>query len=472
MTKNDDGRHISRRTFIKTGTALGAGTGGLAGLGAPADVQAADTPPRWDRAADVVIAGAGASGLCAAITARDQGASVVVIEENHDIGGHAMLSGGRIPLGGGTSMQRKWGITDSADLVYRDHINYQNRAYRYGDRDLVRVWADENTPTWEFLIENGVKFNDVKPEVVNGGSVPRLFIAQVYSDDLKETINGRAGSGLVRPLEKSARSKGVTFLLRHKLTGIVRESPSSGRVLGVTARFEDKDLNVQARKGFIIATGGHTSNLEFRRMFNPALTEEYQVTGSRGRQSADGEILAMSIGAGLWATGTQTAESGSPITKTMHIGCRYGYVNLKWDPGSPMFSKAGASGLTVQSFQNVILVNQVGRRFWNEMDGSFNFLNACLASNGNPEHDGKRNGGGPIWAIFDADAVTREKWDPKPPHVDPDGWFFSAETFRAREEDQEPVPSASRFQARRWRSNGECNLHVDIGRSVSQTPPM
>src|SRR5262249_35095501 len=31
--------------------------------------------------------------------------------------------------------------------------------------------------------------------------------------------------------------------------------------------------------------------------------------------------------------------------------------------------------------------------------------------------------------IFDAEAVKREKWDPKPPHVDPDGYFFSAETI-------------------------------------------
>jgi succinate dehydrogenase/fumarate reductase flavoprotein subunit len=41
----------------------------------------------------------------------------------------------------------------------------------------------------------------------------------------------------------------------------------------------------------------------------------------------------------------------------------------------------------------------------------------------------KLNGGGPIWAIFDADAVAREKWDPKPPHVDPDGYFASADTI-------------------------------------------
>ena len=31
-------------------------------------------------------------------------------------------------------------------------------------------------------------------------------------------------------------------------------------------------------------------------------------------------------------------------------------------------------------------------------------------------------------SIFDSDAVTREQWDPRPPYVDPKGWFFSADT--------------------------------------------
>ena len=31
----------------------------------------------------------------------------------------------------------------------------------------------------------------------------------------------------------------------------------------------------------------------------------------------------------------------------------------------------------------MILVNQIGRRFWNEMDETYDFLNACLGTNGN-----------------------------------------------------------------------------------------
>jgi len=188
-------------------------------------------------------------------------------------------------------------------------------------------------------------------------------------------------------------------------------------------------VNIRAKKGVIIATGGHTSNVGFRRMFDPRLTEEYQVAGEPwSKQNADGEMLAMDIGASLWGTSNQSNEGGRGVTKTRHIGVRYGYENLRWEPESPMFAQAGGSGLTVRSFQNLILVNQMGRRFWNEMDNSYAFLSACLGTNGNVGHNGKVNGGGPIWAIFDADAATREKWDPKPPNVDPTAWFFTADT--------------------------------------------
>jgi len=51
-----------------------------------------------------------------------------------------------------------------------------------------------------------------------------------------------------------------------------------------------------------------------------------------------------------------------------------------------------------------------------------NFLNAALAG-----IDDSHNGGGPIWAIFDSDAVAREEWVPTPPYVDiAAGFFFGA----------------------------------------------
>jgi succinate dehydrogenase/fumarate reductase flavoprotein subunit len=419
---------MNRRRFLKDG-AIGVGGAALTGVASQSVDLAAQRAPRWDRAADVVICGAGASGLCAAIMARDQGASVLVVEQNRDIGGHAMVSGGRIPLGGGTRLQKKFGVNDSADQVYLDHTDPGNLELRYSDRELVRVWADENAATFDFLLDNGVQFEEVMPTLVNGGTVPRLFRTKVYSEDLNVTINGSPGSGLVRALEKSARAKGVEILLRHSLTRLVRENASS-RLQGITATFDNKPVNIEAKKGVILATGGFTSNVTFRRMFDPRLTEEYQVAGEPwSKQTADGEMLAMAIGATLWGTSNVASERGRSVTKTRHIGARYGYENLRWDPGSPMFALAGGSGLTVRSYQDLMCVNQGGTRFWNEMDDTYGFLNACLGRHDKSATHGKLNGGGPIWAIFDADAVTREKWDPRPPNVDPNGWFFTADTI-------------------------------------------
>jgi succinate dehydrogenase/fumarate reductase flavoprotein subunit len=268
--------------------------------------------------------------------------------------------------------------------------------------------------------------------------------------------------------------------LRHKLTRLLRENQ---RVAGITAQFEGKDVKIQAKKGVILATGGHTSNVEFRRMFDPRLTEEYQTTGEPWtKQNADGELLAMEIGAALWSTGNQANPRGLAITKTIHIGCRYGYRNLKWEPESPIFRLAGASGLSVRDFQNVILVNQAGKRFWNEVDESYDFLSACLGTNGNLGKNGRANGGGPIWAIFDSDSVKRESWDPKPPHVDPNGWFFSAPTIAelaakiANPYQTQPVPARELEAAvTRYNSFVEAGKDADFAKPGPkykiQTPP-
>src|SRR5207237_2041014 len=76
----------------------------------------------------------------------------------------------------------------------------------------------------------------------------------------------------------------------------------------------------------------------------------------------------------------------------------------------------------------------------------YEYYAAAMAWTGDPK---KMNGGGPIWAIFDADAVTREKWQVKPPYVDPNGYFFSADTIEelatriVNEYQWRPMPGAT-----------------------------
>ena len=76
----------------------------------------------------------------------------------------------------------------------------------------------------------------------------------------------------------------------------------------------------------------------------------------------------MDIGASLWSTANQTVDEAAQITKTRHIGCRWGYSSLVYETDSVMFPQAKATGLTVKDWQDLIMVNQFGKRFWDEAD--------------------------------------------------------------------------------------------------------
>ncbi len=313
MKKDTKQGSISRRDFVRTGTTAGLGTAALAGL-AGCEVEERAAEEAWALRADVVIAGAGTSGLSAAIEARDHGASVIIVEANYDCGGHGLVSGGRVNLGGGTSRQRRQGVEDSADAVFEYWTRHDNPQSRYTDRDLTRVFADLSAETFEWMVENGVEFQDEAngPDRRNGRTVQW----PVY-EELVTSYPTRLGSGLVRALEKSARAKGAQILLLHRMADLVQD-PSTKRVIGLVAEHEGRTIRIKADKGVILATGGHTSNVAFRRMFDPRLTEEYQTAGEPySAQTADGELAAMKLGAALWGTASQTMEAGAWISKTV-----------------------------------------------------------------------------------------------------------------------------------------------------------
>ena len=453
--------------------AVSAGAAAAAAGGRVTQAQAHSTSLKWYWEADVVVIGSGATGLPAAIVAREAGATAIVVEAQKDIGGHAVTSGGNVPLGGGTSTQKKHGIEDSPDLLFRDLTDWSVVQpngfpdYRYNDREIVRAFADNSAPAYEWLLAHGVVFVDKAPDALGGNgvgnSVPREMHAAAMDWRLVQTgeradpaiaATRSTGNGLMRPLEVAAKEAGVQILLQHRMTAIHREAPGSGRVLGIAVDNNGTTLNIRARRAVVVATGGHTGNVNFRRMFDPRLTEEY--CGLAGMpwsdQDASGEIAAMAVGASLWGLFNQTGEFGIHLTKPGAIGCQYNYRNLRWMPGSAVFERARATGLAVADWQDAILVNMLGRRFYDETAGNFtgnnydsikpyvhgsylnavdidyrpnNWINAALAGIG----DG-HNGGGPIWAIFDAAAVAREAWNPAPPNVDIDaGFFFSADTL-------------------------------------------
>jgi hypothetical protein len=455
---------IDRRSFLASGAAV------VALAEAPA-AQAAEVIA-WDREVDVVVIGAGAGGLVAAIAAREKGASVLIVEKNFDIGGRAMMSFGGLYIGGGNRLQKAKGVEDSADRAFADWSRPEKPMGRFSDRALVRTWADNNLELFDWLEKNGIQWEAYR------GAPDRLDRNRTRLNVVRwpnEPTTPARGSGFVRPLEKTARRMGIDILLQQQMTKIHRESPLNGRVTGIaTVEVDDsyrpktRTMNIRARKGIIIATGGSAGNPVFRTMFDVRLTEEYQAENSEWTErTGDGEIAAMEIGAALGATACQTTQDDNLITKG-RMGKKSNGTITELYPSSPHFFRARALGLVVKDYQDVILVKENGLRFYDETvpTRDYEYYAAALAWTGDPN---KFNGGGPIWAIFDADAVTREEWDAKPPHVDPAGYFFSADTIEelaakiVNEYQWRPMPGAAlRKSVERYNSFVDSGADADF----------
>jgi succinate dehydrogenase/fumarate reductase flavoprotein subunit len=490
--------------------------GATASLAAVRGAQAALPSQRWSQEVDVVVVGAGAAGFTTAIVAREAGASVALLEVQPHIGGHAIISGGNVALGGGTSQQQHYGIEDSPDLLFRDLTDWAAvntngvSDYRYNDREIVRAYADHSAPTFEWLKAHGVVFVDRAPDpnggISVGNSAPRehhaapmdwLIVQSGRRAPPEARTSTSSGAGLMWPLDAAARKAGVQILLEHRMVELLREQPRSGRITGVMARHDGRDVTIRARKAVMLATGGSTGNVNFRRMIDPRLTEEY--CGLAGLpwsdQDASGELAAMAIGASLWGLAGQAGEYGWTLTKAGRIGTQHGYGNVTWTPECAVFDRVRATGLRVRDWQNVVLVNMLGARFHDETAAGYpydnygtikdhvpyaassavprdyraaNFLNAALAGFA----DG-HNGGGPIWALFDADAAAREGWNCNPPWVDTKaGFFFQADTLRELAArilmpyQRRPMPPAA-LEATVTRYNG----FVDAGRDTDFGKP-
>ncbi|MDP6444505.1 MAG: FAD-dependent oxidoreductase, partial [Pirellulaceae bacterium] len=244
--------------------------------------QAQVVPARaGEETVDVVIVGAGVSGLSAALELGRAGVDVLVVDMSSVFGGHAVMSQGGLSIVD-SPLQRSLGLEDSPDLAYGDFIRWGEDA----NEPWVRYYVDHSrVDIYDWLVELGVEFSSV--ERAPGNSVDRFHQPA-----------GR-GIGLVTPIYKACLElDNVRFRWNHQA---VRLAPH-GDQLEVTSRdLRAGDESTVIANDVILATGGFQSNLEMVRQYWPQeLRFPKKILAGSGRNSVGhGHRLAAQLGGKL-----------------------------------------------------------------------------------------------------------------------------------------------------------------------------
>jgi fumarate reductase flavoprotein subunit len=287
---------------------------------------------------DVVIVGSGMAGLCAALTATDGGASVLVVDGAAEVGGSSRLAGGQM-MGAGTRIQRQNGITDSAEDLFRHYMSLNQWTV---EPTLVRRLADESGPAIDWLADLGVPFH---PTLFFSGdeAVPRDHVPQTF------------GMGVIGVLEAEVRRRGVDIALGKRVDRLLVDG---GRVVGIASG--DDEVSAGA---VIITTGGFGAN-------QVAVKEHYP----RAAQAGDS----------LWYIGADTAQGDA-----LGLGAQVDAQIIGGNRGLLLLAPDFGPGLDVYLPGWLVVVNQHGHRFFDEMSPYSTTETAVRAQNG------------PVYAIFD-----------------------------------------------------------------------
>jgi len=302
--EKDNPIKMSRRDFVK-GAAVGAGLltsasalTACASSGAPV---APGVPDNWDEEADVVIVGAGGTGIVAAIAALEAGSSVTVLEKASVVGGSTSISGGVIQASA-TEFQRAAGVEGDTPEA---HYGYWIAAAEgIADPDLVKVMADNAPDNILWLVDHGINYVSVYGVDPIPYVEPDLMVARIHVPAGKgEAAQVGTGAIHVEILNGVAQQKGAKFLLETPVSGLVRD-PEKG-VIGVRADSDGEEIYVKANKAVILATSGFDHNKEMARAFSPQQLWALE-TGQcwcAPTNTGDGIRMAMQLGADLAGLG-------------------------------------------------------------------------------------------------------------------------------------------------------------------------
>lgn len=269
---------------------------------------------------NVIVVGAGMAGLCAALEAASNNAKVLVLEKEPAIGGSTLLSG-RFMAFAGTDLQKKNGYLDHSELLVSDMLEVGQGK---NEKSLVETYGENQLETYNWLVENGVKFEAVR--AASGHSVPRG-----HTITPTQAINT-----LYR---KTLETGNVTYILEASVKRLRKNS--DGRISIVMYEKNGLGYFVKATQGIILTSGGFSKSEEMLESFAPQLSGALRI-GGQGNVG-DGIKLA-------W-------EHGAWVRDLPYLQGTYGF-----HPSASGEKKSQAHVF----YKGAIIVNNQGKRFVNE----------------------------------------------------------------------------------------------------------
>ncbi|VTU34787.1 Fumarate reductase flavoprotein subunit precursor [Variovorax sp. PBS-H4] len=344
---------------------------------------------------DVVVVGGGASGLSAGIEAAAAGADTLVLEKNAQPGGSSRLSVGSINAAGST-LQKRAGIVDTPDEHFEDMDHYLGAFASRDNLALRRLLVDHAADTLDWLISLGLSFYG--PTADPPHRHPRMH---------NVVPNSRAYPYY---LAREARRQGVDLRLGTRVVGLLRAN--DGGVRGVRALLNGEPMEIEARKGVVLAAGDYSNGRDFKQRFRPELAG---IPGVNPTATGDGHRMAEAFGARLvngeviYGPGLRFMEPARPslvrrlppswvLGKLMQLSLNHLPITL-FRPFAMAFMTASLGPEASLLRAGAVLVNAQGRRFTNEL------AQPGLAIAQQP--------GGRAWLVFD-DRVAQ--MFSRPPH--------------------------------------------------------
>ncbi len=296
----------------------------------------------------VVIVGAGAAGLIAALAATEAGAEVLVIERDPIPTGSTALSAGLIPAAN-TRWQRALGISDTPEDFAADILA---KAHHTPDAALVDMVSREAAPALEWLADrHNLAFSVLADFRYPGHSACRMH-----------GLPSRAGTELIAALREACENAGVTLLCNARVTALAASAQS--RIHGVRVLRPDGSQENIGCETLVLACNGYGGNPDLVARHLPHMSQALYF----GHPGNTGDAV-------LWGEALGAA--------TRHLSGHQGHGSV----AHPIGILITWATMTEGGFQ----VNTGGQRFHNESLGYSEAAAAVLAQPG-----------GIAWSIFDS----------------------------------------------------------------------